>query len=346
MSNRLLNAAKAITSINGRKIHPSEKLVLLALADDARDYLGGRTEKLIINRQLQEITGLSERAVRMAISALIADGHISRQPGKPGAAMETLVHPGRPVAPEADIAPKPADIAAKPATIAGGPYSRENNNHTPSPEDRDARAREPAAPDEVDQLFNAWDAFLERAKLPGPVTRSPARRAAIRSRLAEYGQGRLMMAIDQAERGYRAGKFRRPGQGDLWLNIDRVFEVRPHDAAMGLLAELLDGQHAPPTPKANPSPAAPPPDRAGEGEAEREVRRLAKAAMGDHSYQAWLQYAALRIEGDTLWIRGASAFATDWLVNQLGNEIRRAASQATRGQAIRIRAMSAAPAPA
>lgn len=344
MSNRLVNLVHRVSGLKG-----PARAVLLVLADEARDHRGGRST--LTTGQISERTGFSKRTVHRAYVELAEAGHITREAAQPGAAVETLVHPGEALSAPAGVSAPAASLSAPACQSVRGSYREEEYNQSTIPEDRDAggRAREPAALDQVDQLFDAWDAFLERGKLPGPITRSPARRAAIRSRLAEYGQGRLMMAIDQAERGFRAGKFRRPGQGDLWLNIDRVFEVRPHDAAMGLLAELLDGAHARPVAAKSEvvaSAARVKIDRSGEGEAEREVRRLAKEAMGDHSYEAWLAASGLRIEGDTLFVQACSEFAADWIANQLGDHLRRSASKASGGQVRRIRASTQALTPA
>ncbi len=333
MSNRLLNLAKAITTINGRKIHPSEKLVLLALADDARDHLGGRTKDLIINRQLQEATGLSERAVRMAISVLIAAGHISRQPGKPGAAMDTLVHPRQAAeqAPEqaiagpADVAAKPADIAAQPATIAGGSYSiRIKDQDNPSP--TLGRAREPAAADqdEVGQVFAAWDAFHQRAGLQ-PVARGMARRGAVAARIADHGLGNALMVVDRTERAVK--QRRQPkGQGDLFFSFDMVFGVGKA-AGIGLFERMLDGEFTP----AEPVVVAPAVEaRAGEGPAEAAARAKARVAIGEAAYGAWLAGAAFRIDGDAVAVQVGSAFAADFINQNISGQLRRA------GLAVRV----------
>lgn len=352
MSNRLLNLAKAITTINGRKIHPSEKLVLLALADDARDAMGGRTKELIINRELQERTGLSERAVRMAISALIKAGHISRKPGRPGAAMDTLVHPvpaseqpsAQAIAPAAEVAAKPAAIAGQPATIAGGSYSiriKDQDNHSPTA----ARAREPvaveevkqpeAAADPVDALFDRWDAMATALKIPGPATRSLARRAAMAARIAEFGAGQMAMAIDTAERKARAGAFRRAsGQGDLFLTIDALLGLG-NARGLLLLERLLegdgfgvaDGQAAVAGDAPAPVAVASVP---GEGPAEAQIRAAAMQQLGRATYQAWLAPARLSMGPDGLTITAASAFAADHISNQIAPQLRR------QGMAVRV----------
>lgn len=339
MSNLLYNLAQEVTLVTGidgkqRAPFASEMAVLLCLANDARDRDGGVTTKDLTTEVIRQRTRLSEAAVRKAYRVLQSSGHITRLPGEQGKMARTRVHPvvAKPKR-ETWVSPVQGTHSQKtgdPCIENRGPYRESNYNQDIQPEHHaHGRAREPAAPDEVDQLFDAWDAFLERTGQAGPATRSPARRMALRARLAEHGLGRLMMAIDQAERGYRAGKFNRAGQGDLWLTFDKVFEVG-HAAALGLLARLLDQEFAPPAPKAEPSPAAPLPERAGEGEAVTRIRAAARATLGDHAYQAWLAPAALQLVDGELLITAPSAFAADWIGQNIAPKLRRP------GMAVRV----------
>jgi hypothetical protein len=345
MSNRLHNQAKRITSLAGRRIHPSEKAVLLALADDARDHLGGRSK--LTNRQLQEITGLSERAIRLAIGVLAEAGHIVREAGEPGAPFITLVQPQSAVAGAAGFAPAGGEIAPPRGSHCRGSYREENNYQSTEPRDHGTceRAREPAAPDEVDQVFAAWDAWLERCGLPGPVTRMPARRAAIAAQLAQFGLGRLLMAIDRAERGYRAGKFNRAGQGDLWFTFDKVFEVAGA-RGFNLLARLLDGEFGSVPAAASrhgqggaagegagaPADPAVPPDVPADAPAwERDLRARLAAALGRQAYAAWLAPCRLdRCAEGGLIVAAPSAFDADWI----GQHYRTAIDRAHGGRCI------------
>lgn len=336
MSNRLINLAKRVQRIGDRRIHPSEKAVLLALADDARDHLGGRTKDVITNRHIQQATGLSERAVRMAITALAEAGHISRQAGEPGAPMITLVHPGvaadQAVAGAAAVAPPPAAIAGPPGNHCRGSYRIEDNTQNiPSP--TLARAREPAAPDEVEQVFSAWDAFQQRVGLP-QVARGMARRGAVAARIAEAGLGNTLMVVDRTERARRDGRAPK-GQGDLFFSFDMVFGVG-RAAALNVFDRMLDGEFG--LAKAEPAPAAPPPLAIEEGDVERQVRERARRELGDYTHDAWLATARLQVEGDTLHILTRTAFDADWINSQISDTLRRAAADATRGRVRRARA--------
>lgn len=353
MSNRLINLAKRVQSIGARRIHPSEKATLLALADDAREHLGGRTKDVITNRHIQEATGLSERAVRMAITALAEAGHITREAGQPGAPMLTVVHPGGRIADACEPIAAPAAIAPGGATIAGeggnhcrGSYSnRDYTQDNPSP--TAGRAREPAAADQdegmldpVGQVFAAWDGYHQRAGL-GPVARGMARRAAVAARIADHGLGNALMIVDRTERAVK--ERRQPkGQGDLFFSFDMVFGVGSA-AKIGIFERMLDGQFTPPEPKV----AAPEPvarvDRSGEGEAGR-LREAVRADVGDHSYQAWIEPCRFEFDGDVLVLTTPSAFKADWVQQHYADTLRRHAAKMTGGQIKRVIARAHAPA--
>jgi len=340
MSNRLIHQVHRLRDVKG-----TARAVLLVLADEARDYAGGRST--LTTAQIADRTGLSRRTVHRAYVDLIAAGHITREATAPGAALSTIVHPGggeacQPVSAPAAVAEGSANLSAPPCQSVRGSYSIRNIDQVyPSP--TPARAREPADQDEVGQVFAAWDAWLERCKLPGPVTRTPARRAAVAAQLAEFRVGQLIQAIDRAERGYRSGKFNRQGQGDLWFTFDKVFEVAGAKG-FNLLARLLDGEFgAAESAGANAADRPAPVDRSDEGEAGR-LRQAVRADVGDHSYEAWVAPCRFEFDGDALVLTAPSAFKADWVQQHFADTLRRHAANMTGGQIKRVIARAYAPA--
>ncbi|MBB6228336.1 hypothetical protein FHS79_002521 [Polymorphobacter multimanifer] len=109
MSNRLHNLAKHVTSAGHRRLRPSEKSVLLILADDARDAHGGRSR--LTTRQICTISGLSPRAVGLAYATLAQAGLITREATCAGGAFDTLVHPNA----------APAEFAGVAKTVVATP---------------------------------------------------------------------------------------------------------------------------------------------------------------------------------------------------------------------------------
>jgi AcrR family transcriptional regulator len=325
VSNRIIHQVHRLRDVKG-----PARAVLLVLADEARDYAGGRSS--LTTAQIADRTGLSRRTVHRAYVDLINLGHITREPTAPGAAVSTIVHPGEGgacpavAAPDA-VAEGSANLSAPPCQSVRGSYSNRDIDqipHTPT-----QRAREPAAADQgvedpVGQVFAAWDGWLERCGLPGPVTRTPTRRAAVAAQLAEFRVGQLLQAIDRAERGYRSGKFNRQGQGDLWFTFDKVFEVAGAKG-FNLLARLLDGEFGAAESGAakGAEPVAPATSHHGEGPAEAAIRATARAALGESTYRAWLEPAALRLDGDELVIITTSRFAADHIANQITPHLRR-----------------------
>lgn len=329
MSNRLLNLAKRVNTVAGRKIHPSEKGVLMALADDAREHLGGRSR--LTAKQLADITGFSRRAVGMAIAVLADEGHISREPGEPGAPITTLVHPSQSTARVEPIATGHEPIAKVGRSHCQGSIIEGNNNQYSRPEHHatGGRAREPAAAvdqeaaDPVEQVFAAWDAFHQRAGLQYPVARGMNRRAAVAARIADHGLGNALMIVDRTERAVK--ERRQPkGQGDMFFSFDMVFGVGKA-ANIGIFERMLDGEFTPP----EPTPAPPSGQAAlddchpGEGPAEAAIRTAARAALGESTYRAWLEPAGLRLDGDELVITTTSRFAADHITNQIAPRLRR-----------------------
>lgn len=107
MSLALMRAARPL------RMAPTDKAVLMALADAARDPddpgnpcqcwppMTGRDGKL----GLTDITCLSDRAVQLALRRLVDDGHISRLE-KNGRGVLYTVHPRTTFTPEGDSPPK------------------------------------------------------------------------------------------------------------------------------------------------------------------------------------------------------------------------------------------------
>ena len=96
---------------------------------------------------------------------------------------------------------------------------------------------------------------------------------------------------------------------------------------------------------ADPVPAAPPadeaaplPERADEGEAERAVRAAVRQQIGDHAYDAWLAQTRMQISGETLHIIARTAFDADWINREHAAALRRAAAHITQGQVRRAQA--------
>ncbi len=97
----------ALRRIRCVTIKPTAKLVLYALADLANDY----DETWPTNASLQSLTGLSERAIRQAISFLIAEGIVAVRYATGRASVYTIQDPR---APGAECPPTPALSAPPP----------------------------------------------------------------------------------------------------------------------------------------------------------------------------------------------------------------------------------------
>jgi hypothetical protein len=316
VSNRIIHQVHRL-----RDVKSTARAVLLVLADEARDYAGGRST--LTTAQIADRTGLSRRTVHRAYVDLIAAGHITREATAPGAALSTIVHPGggeagQPVSAPAAVAEGYANLSAPPCQSVRGSYSiRDIDQVNPSPTPE--RAREPADQDEVGQVFAAWDAFHVRAGLP-PVARGMARRGAVAARIADHGLGNALMIVDRTERAVR--ERRQPkGQGDLFFSFDMVFGVGKA-ASIGIFERMLDGEFTPAVAAVvlEPKPAA---VRDGEGEAEAGIRAAARAALGDSAYRAWLEPAGVRLAGGEVVISAGSAFAADHIANQIAPVLRR-----------------------
>ena len=345
MSNRLYNLAQEVTLVTGadgqqRPPHPSEMAVLLCLANDARDNLGGVTTDKLPTAEIRRRTRLSEAAVRKAYRVLQQSGHITRLPCQNGEQALTRVHPV--VTPKqkrntwvSPVQGSPIPNTGDPCIEDRGPYREGNNNHSKRPEHhaKCGRAREPAAveglkgpADPVDALFDRWDAMAAAIGIPGPATRSLSRRAAMAARIAEFGAGRLAMAIDTAERQARAGAFKRAnGQGDLFLTIDALLGLG-NARGMMLLERLLEGDRfGVAVEPGRAEPLAPPPidTLPGEGAAEAEIRAAAAQLLGGPVYRAWLAPARLALGPDGLTITARSAFDAEHISNHIAPRLRR-----------------------
>lgn len=118
-----------MTEVFRLDLHPTDKLVLLALADAAHDE--GHTHIPVRRRRVGDLdkygrrkldllikTSLSERAVQMAIKRLVAAGHLERTE-RAGLGVDYVVTPrticgGASAAPPQETAPTPAGDAGKP----------------------------------------------------------------------------------------------------------------------------------------------------------------------------------------------------------------------------------------
>ena len=113
---------------------PTDKVVLLALADSANDedcrcWIAVKSRTLLNRRGKPKLdlirkTSLSERTVQASIKRLVEAGHITREE-KPGVGCDYWVHPAAPT-PAADAGPQephPAGDSPTPAANAGEPRS-------------------------------------------------------------------------------------------------------------------------------------------------------------------------------------------------------------------------------
>jgi len=155
------------------RLEPSQKQVLWALADAARDPddqrwpnqawppIHGKDGKL----GLVELTCLSERTIQRAIRALEGAGHLSRKQVRHGVIY--TVHPLTPVIMTPDTmtgdALTPDDMAATPDTVSPKP-SRTESSQKASPSSRRARKANFAEPAGVSA--EQWASFCAQRKKP------------------------------------------------------------------------------------------------------------------------------------------------------------------------------------
>lgn len=373
MSNRLINQVQQLRQIvpvgakgvalPARDLHPSEMAVLMALANDARDVDGDvsklRTVKIMAR------TRLSEPAVRKAYRQLQANGHITRIRGNEGEQSVTKVHPR--LTPFTTTAADTwvSSVSVSPISNTGNPCIEDMGliDHRIQPIDHSplASAREadfegfqgpapqpvpaPAAPvpppapatrelEPVDQVFAAWDAWRDRAGLPGPVTRNAARRVGVARAIEAQGLGKVLMSIDTVERGVKAGRFRRrgaAGQDDLWATFDALFDVG-HARELNLLARLLDGEFGAVVPAA----AAPAVKEcltvAEAGDPEQRMRAAIGKRIGAAAARQWIDPLVFDWRGDELRAVAPTAFHADWVTEHFASHLRGAAG----GAAVRV----------
>jgi len=253
VSNRLVNLCKRITHCGGRKMRASEKAVLLTLADDARDHRQGRSS--LTTRDICTITGLSPRAVGLAYVVLVEGELITREPGEPGAAIVSLVHPKEAPTETKSISAPASQSARGVAHIAtpGGNNCQGSIEYKDITIDQYTNAGARAVdledggfePGPVDQVFDGWDRMAAAAQLPGPVGRDAARTVAVETLLASHGLWRVLAAVRKVgESDFLRGRRRAPGQGDWRADFDWVFEVRRYRAS-GNFQRLLEGSFTP-----------------------------------------------------------------------------------------------------
>lgn len=277
MSNTIQNMVRRVA-----RMKPTERQVLVQLADDARDHLGGRSR--LTTADLCQRTDLSERTIRRAYAALVDAGHITREPGPLGSATVTLVHPNlsgakaptKNICLKQDWPPSAAALTAG-AGPSGRPPLREEDlepiTHTPrerahedfsgsgerqkeaagmgqaapqlpEPEKLAQPAPDPAL-DPVAAVFDAWDAMNLASGLPGgPVVRDMARRVAVDRKLREGDLPQLLAVIAKVGETVRAGGMRkRAAPGQS--DIFATFDAVfeiGHAAGLRLFTRLLDGQ--------------------------------------------------------------------------------------------------------
>lgn len=360
MSNKLINLAQQLRQIvplgprglalPARDIFPSEMAVLMALANDAREIDGDvsklRTVKIMAR------TRLSEPAVRKAYRQLQANGHITRLRGAEGEQSTTIVHPKlTPFSTTAadtwvsSVQVTPISNTGNPCiqdmgpieyidrTIDHSPHGRagegSNNGFRPA---QPGPVHEPVSPpverplEPVDQVFAAWDAWRDRAGLPGPVRQDAARRVAVDRAIRENGLGKVLMMVDKIEHEVRAGNLRRKnheGQDSIWATFDAAFEIG-HAANLRLLTRMLDGDFGALVPREVTAPAVKEclTVRSDEPEPSRRLRAALLDRLGAKACAVWID--ALRFEwgGDGLVVLAPSDFHAEWVRDHFGGQLR------------------------
>lgn len=353
MSNSLLRAAHRVSGLPAMA-----RQVLVVLADEARDARGGRSS--LTTAQISDRTGLSRRTIHRAYVILIEAGHITREETAPGAALATVVHPRLANLPAANLA-EGADTLADPlCQPVRGVISYRDRPDTSSPL---ASAREadfegfkgpapqpvpapaPAAPvpppapatrelEPVDQVFDAWDGWRDRAGLPGPVTRNAGRRVAVARAIEANGLGKVLMMVDTVERGVRAGQFRRKHaerQDSIWATFDAAFEVG-HAAGLNLLARLLDGEFGAVVPAAATPAVKECLTVAEAGDPDQRLRAAMGKRIGAAAARQWIDPLVFDWRGDELRAVAPTAFHADWVTEHFAGHLRGAAG----GVAVRV----------
>lgn len=189
-----------MTAAWGADLPASEKLVLLALADNANDEGHCWPSATTIARKC----GQGERTVRRAVQSLIAKGHLSQRQRSGTSAVYT-VHPcqcGTPAnaAPLPDRPPTPANAAPKPSgTVKGEEWEQ---------------AREILKSDE-------WKAFK-------------AMRRQIHKPLNPTGVKRIFAKLKNlADAGYPPGAVLDQSTAHCWQGVFKIEEDDGHDRRRG-----------------------------------------------------------------------------------------------------------------
>jgi hypothetical protein len=175
-------------------LEPSQKLVMLSLADNANDQ--GVCWPSVAN--MVRKTGLSERTVQGVLAQLQELGHVTRQ-DRPGRSTIYSVHPRAQDTPAA-IAP-PQQLRSTPATTAPHPRSHCTQNHQVTikespipPNPPGGRAFDPSQVEGLDQ--DAWREWLAyRAKRKPAIKPASMEKAA--QAMARLG-GQQQLAVDHS----------------------------------------------------------------------------------------------------------------------------------------------------
>ncbi|MFA5582519.1 MAG: helix-turn-helix domain-containing protein [Paracoccaceae bacterium] len=339
---------------------PTEKMVLLALADAANDdgitWLPVRSKRAG-TQSLVKKCSLSLRAVQNAISQLVDGGHLSRRE-RPGKGVIYTVHPGRTCTPAADAPP-----------VVDSPSSTDKSDVSNCNDDEITDGREKAGAQQVhpgrtctpaaDAGGGAADApkpsinpqspkdkLSERAgarqpqsekkgkgKRADPATALPA--GWVRPELDELPpEVRKMVggwptwAFDAIEAKFRAhhATSRRsdwPATWAKWLLSSLVEVQRWIAAGIRPQAESDAGERA--------ADALEPAEIADDASPEaREIKMMLRDIMArrhgnDGSWRSWVAPCRFAIEGDELVLTAGSAFRADWLRNNLASAIEHAA---------------------
>lgn len=227
MSVRIMTAAWAVDLAAG------EKLVLIALADCANDE--GHCWPGIAS--LMRKTGKGERSLQLAIKALCAQGHLTREE-VPGKGCNYFVHPqqGLPLETPAENAgrnkcgaqnlhrpphrmrPTPAKSAPKPSENHKEPLVESASDDAPS-----------LLPEHV---FEFYQETAKALALPVPRDLTPERRQLIRGRISQYPLSDFQTVFVRC----RSSPFLRGDKGRTPLTCDWLFKK-------GNFQKVLEGNY-------------------------------------------------------------------------------------------------------
>jgi hypothetical protein len=169
---------KLMTLVWSTEIPASEKLVLLALADNANDE--GQCYPSVTT--LMKKCSMSERGVQYAVAKLVEDGHVTREM-RAGRSTIYHVHPRTgctpaQVAPPHDMHPPPHIVHPTPAQVAPHPRTTCTHNHQVTVNEP---SKEPSGLD-----LDAWTEWLNyRRSIKRPVKQASI--PAAQKKLAAFG---------------------------------------------------------------------------------------------------------------------------------------------------------------